>query len=234
MAYIGFVVFLLILFILFCPVKVYVDYIDGKTKLTLKISPFFSKLIYDSESSKKVASKKEKVTQKKPNGETEPKKETKKKSSYLIMDIIHTILDIFPYFGKSIRLLLQGITISHCNIGVLLYEEDPEELGMKCGKMQGVIYSVYPILCHAVKLKHFKATVLPNFLGQQESNAVELEASTTLWKVLVGGIYFVIHGGIKLLKSPIMHKDNLQKKTKQKINSNNKIKDGSHYAKISQ
>lgn len=220
MGYVGTALLLLLLFVLVYPVKIYVDYIDGKTKLILKIPPLIKKLVYDSEVTKEKVSKKKKGAKSKKKQVTTENKASKAKAkdtpSYLLMDIVHTIVDVLPHFGKSTRLLLQGVTISRCNIGVLLYEEDPEELGMKCGKMQGVIYSVYPVLCHVAQVKHFRATVLPNFLGQKESTAVELEAGTTVWKLLVGVCYFIIHGGLKLLKSPIMHKNTTQSTQKKK------------------
>ena len=221
MGYIGIILLLILLILLFYPVRFYLDYIDGKTKLTIKLSRFLTFLVFDSEvkkppKPKKQNSKKVKKTSKKDKNKEKNTtgKKVKDSPSYLIMDIIHTILDVLPHFGKSIRMLLQGITIFRCNIGVLLYEEDPCTLGIKCGKMQAVIYSVYPLLCHTLRMKHFKAQVLPNYLGQQESTAVELEAGTTLWKLLVGILSFLIHGGLKLLKSPIVKKQEPQTKTK--------------------
>ena len=214
MIYIWATLLLILGIFLFYPVKIYIEYIDGATKLTLKISPFIKYLLYDSETSpspikkekKKGGLKKKETSKKKSNSKDKAIKKEKSKPSYLLMDIVHTVLDVLPHFGRTIRLLLQGITISHCNIGILLYHEDPYKLGMKCGKTQGVIHSLYPQLCHVVRMKHFKASVLPNFLGQQESTALEIEAGTTIWKLLVGIFYFIIHGGLKILKSPIFNK----------------------------
>ncbi len=202
MIYFWLILLILLVLVLFTPIAVHLDYIDGKTKVHLCLLWFVRRLVFDSTQPKKKKAKKPKKAEKKPKKATTKKVEEEKEKNPL-MDIVQIVLDVLPSIGGMLSRLLRGITITHCKVGLLLYSEDPHKLGVNCANYNAAVYSLYTLLGHYMKIKHFKVTILPNYVMQRSSTAAELKLHSTLWKVLGGVLYFVFTGGITIIKSQL-------------------------------
>lgn len=148
------IVFLILIIVLFSPVKIYISYFNEKTEVILKYL-FIKKNLLSGNKKKKSDSD----TNKKKSSETsdsESSEKEKKKNKILpdsLSGKIEFIKSIASTGGKAFRSLTKHLTIRDIFIDLQISDLDAYECALKFGKTNILVFNALSYLGHFVKLK---------------------------------------------------------------------------------
>ncbi len=146
-------ILLILLLILFSPVRMIVEYIDGNPKFVIKYLLFRKNITNRIKS----ANKKKKETDK--DKKSEKKRDTKKKSSKnkIIPEDASGKLEFFKNLissgGKALRRITRHIKIKDIYINFIISDMDACQCALKFGKANIVVYNTLSYMGSFIKLK---------------------------------------------------------------------------------
>ena len=152
-------IILLLLILLFSPIRVYIEYLGGKPKVVLKYL-FYGKTLVGGQkkpkTQKKKAKKKTKKNDSKKKADKKEKEETKEKSGLLPDSLggkIDFILELVKLGGRALRKLLRRILIKDIIINFTISDEDACECALKFGKTNIIVYNAFSALSCFLRLR---------------------------------------------------------------------------------
>lgn len=143
------VILLLILILMFSPVRIFFDYRNGKCKVVLKYLFF-----------KRILNEKKKKTVKSQNNGSDEKKEDKSSTGRLKKLIpddtegkIGFVMNLLNSGGKAVRHFTRRICIKDIYIDFVISDLDAYECALKFGKTNIAVYNILAYLGCFLKLK---------------------------------------------------------------------------------
>lgn len=143
------IILLILIILLFSPVKVYVKYFDGKPEVVIKYL-FFSKL--PDLNQKEDKPEKEKNKKKK----TDKKKSSKEKKKFIpdtVSGKLHFFKNLADSGGHALRIITKHIKIKDIFIDLQISDLDACDCAMKFGKANIIVYNLLSYLGCFLKLK---------------------------------------------------------------------------------
>ena len=146
---------LILLILLFSPLRFCIEYLGGKPKVVLRYIFFRKTLVGGAQKPKK--QKTAKKTKKKKAGKDEKQTEDKEKKGGLLPDTvggkIDFVLELVKAGGRALRKLLRRIKIKDIVIDFTVSDEDAYECAIKFGKMNIIVYNAFTVLGYFLRLK---------------------------------------------------------------------------------
>lgn len=188
---------LLLAFLLFVPLRVQVLFRQGEVTARLRVL-FLNVPLFPTPSGKEKAGR-PKPAQGRP--ETEKKEKSKRNTLEFILDILRLVNDLLPHAGRGLGHILRRVTLSRCRVSVTVAQEDAADTALRYGQVNAAFYSVYALLCSTIRVREFRLSVTPDYLGGEEKADADLELRVRPSAVLCGGLIFVFRAGATLLKN---------------------------------
>lgn len=146
------IILLILIIILFSPVKIYVSYLDKKTEVVLKYLFVKKVLVGDKKEKKPKKEKKEKKEE-----QQEDKKEKKEKKGGLVPKSlsgkIEFVKNIASTGGKAFRRITKHLKIKDIFIDFQISDLDACDCAIKFGKTNILVFNTLSYLGYFVKLK---------------------------------------------------------------------------------
>ena len=199
------VVLLIILLLLFSPIRVYVEYLGGKPKVILKYL-FIKKQLVGGEEKKKKAKKPKKAKEKpKKKTEEEADEEKKEKKGGLLPDTLSGKIDFFKALlkagGRALKRLLHRIKIKDIFIDFTISDEDAYECAIKFGKTNIIVYNAFTYLSYFLRLKKKSINIKCVYNKPDCVYDVSFTVCVTPGALLAIGIAFVFAFLVILIRS---------------------------------
>lgn len=195
------IVIAVILILLMCPLKVFLDY-DGDLKLNLGYLFLKFQLVPPkpkNEKKKKTEEKKEK----KP--EQEKKQEEKRPSTFQrlmnkhgidgLIDILKEVVSIVVDF---LRDFAKHLYVTRCNIRICIVGDDAADTAIKYGYVCSAVYPLLSVLEQNSVLKKHSTDISAGFLAEKTAAEMELTFKIRLL-FLLGAVFRAAFRGIKVL-----------------------------------
>jgi len=184
----GFLVLLLLL--LFAPVKAEFLWRQEVLSLKLRLLWLFSIPILPAKEKEKKPKKPKKPKKKKPEkkpapqGPPPPKKSPVEKA----LDILQLVNDLLPHLTESIGYILRRLTLSRCRIALIVSGEEADQVGISCGRAYAVGYAAQSALRGVIQVKEFVFNVLPDFISGNGAADAEVTLEIRPSTLLAGGV----------------------------------------------
>ncbi|MEG2087400.1 MAG: DUF2953 domain-containing protein [Angelakisella sp.] len=197
---IGWMILAVVLLLLCWPVGLELESQNGDSTVTLRLWSVIPLQLWPQKPKKPKKPKKAGHEKKAKQGKRKKaERPSSPKKPMTTGELLELIDDLLPEIGRLFGRLLRALTVS-CTLRLTVFQEDAAETALQCGKLNGVLYSIYVLLAGMVRLREYDVAVQPCFFEQPSQRYLRLRVST-LPPVLLGGvILFLLRGGRLLLK----------------------------------
>ncbi len=196
--YIVIAVLSVILLLLLLPIKLWFGY-EKEGGVSVKIHYAFIKktLLPQEEKTKKIKKSKKQKT-KKQSEKTDKKDEKSKTDKF--SDYIGLISPILSGISKPLRLLCKTIAIKIDSFTFWICGKDSADTALLYGKLSGVIWSFYAVLCEVFTVKAKHVDISPYFLGEDSEIKADVSIKIVPLMALFPAIWMLINILIAILK----------------------------------
>lgn len=195
------IVIAVILILLMCPLKVFLDY-DGDLKLNLGYL-FLKFQLVPPKPKKEKKKKTEEKKEKKP--EQEKKQEEKRPGTFQrlmnkhgidgLIDILKEVVSIVVDF---LRDFAKHLYVTRCNIRICVVGDDAADTAIKYGYVCSAVYPLLSVLEQNSVLKKHSTDISAGFLAEKTAAEMELTFKIRLL-FLLGAVFRAAFRGIKVL-----------------------------------
>ncbi len=150
------IILIIFLIILFSPVKIYVSYLDDKTKIILKYLFIKKVLVSEDKKNQKPKKEKKKKSSEKTQDKSSEKNKDKKKDKFLPDSFegkLEFIKSTASTGGRAFRCITKHIKIKDIYVDIQISDLDACDCAVKFGKTNILVYNLLSYSGQFVKLK---------------------------------------------------------------------------------
>ena len=144
---------LILLILLFSPLRFCIEYLGGKPKVVLRYFFFRKTLVGGAEKPKKQKTAKKSKKKKADKKETEDRESKSGLLPDTVGGKIDFVLELVKSGGRALRKLLRRIKIKDIVIDFTVSDEDAYECAIKFGKMNIIVYNALTVLGYFLRLR---------------------------------------------------------------------------------
>ena len=177
---------LVLLLILFTPVRVRFTYDQGDMALRLKFGPLRIQILPGPERSER-PKKEKKESKKKP--EKEKKEKPKKPKAKINREqIFYALEKLPPILGRALKRTWKSIRIEPLKVYLLVAGNDPADTAVLYGRLEAGIAAGLPMLERVIRIKDEDIRLYPDFTQQEMDCIADVGLSLRPWNIVTMGV----------------------------------------------
>lgn len=101
---------------------------------------------------------------------------------------LHFLHEVARLAAKAVGRILRSVTVNRMDLQLLIATDDPAVTAQRYGQVCGVLYPALAGIESAVRIRHRKVRVEPNFLMEKSAVRFDVRLRLSVWRLLGAGI----------------------------------------------